>query len=87
MQSMKKRIAFSIAIFILSDVDENSHESPESMYMRWKKKKNIVLHDPENAYYALRKFIELGHLSEAERTSLAETVRCEAEYLKKEAYI
>ena len=60
---MKKKLAYSIALFILNDVEADSKESYVSMYMRWKKKQNIILHHPQNARYALRKFEELGQLT------------------------
>lgn len=80
---MKKKLAFSIALFILNDVEADSKESYVSMYMRWKKKQNIILHHPQNARYALRKFEELGHLTESERSALKATVRCESRYLNR----
>ena len=80
---MKKKLAFSIAVFILNDVEADSKESYVSMYMRWKKKRNIILHHPQNARYALKKFEELGHLTEKERNALMATVRCESQYLSK----
>lgn len=83
MKSMKKEMALSIALFILNNVEPDSKEPYVSMYMRWKKERNIVLHNPENARYAIQKFEQLGRLSAKERDALKATVQCEYYYLQR----
>lgn len=86
MISVKEKIAYSIACFILTDVPPCSEEPIEQMYMRWKKKSNFILHHPENARYALRKFAELGYMTTRERESFAATVEYERNYLTRQFY-
>lgn len=84
MVTNKEKIAYSIALFILSDVPPYSNEPIESMYMRWRQKSNFILRHPENARYALRKFAELGYMSERERESFEATVAYEKSYLTRQ---
>ena len=84
MSTAKEKIADSIGCFILTDVPPNSKEPIESMYMRWRNKTNLIIRHPENARYALRKFAELGNMTEREREAFAETVTYERNYLKRQ---
>ena len=83
---IKKKLAYSVAKFILdetSDENSKSKQTTVEMYMKWKQTQNISLHYPQNAKFALELFEDLGHLSKTDRSALAATVEIEADCLKR----
>lgn len=80
---VKKKLAYSIATFILDETTEGEQRTAVEMYMKWKQTQNVSLHYPQNAKYALELFEDLGHLSKTDRSALAKTVEIEADCLKR----
>ncbi len=79
---IKKKLAYSIATFILDETGDEKQPVPAvELYMRWKTTRNVSLHYPANAKYALELFEKLNHLSKTDRKALAKTVEIEADCL------
>lgn len=78
---IKKKLAYSIATYILDETGDEQPIPAVELYMQWKTTRNISLHYPGNAKYALELFEKLNHLSKTDRKALAKTVEIEADCL------